>query len=167
MSIASLLASIENDVTNATALQRSLYKGFSGNATEAKNVTRVTAANDEPERVTKVTNLVTAMLPLEAPPVLGCNTVTTVAREINGSGLHAQFTATDEASTDESEAMLIAARAIATAALTDEQKTMRLADLKRAPAMARLWALAWPEAPLKNDDRMVPARTEQATPELE
>ena len=162
MSIASLLASIENDVTNVTALQLSLYKGLSGNATESKNVTRVTAANDESEKVTKVTNLVTAVLPLEATPVLGCNTVTTVTQESNGSGLHTQICATDEG-----EALRIARRAIAMAALTDEQTAMRLADLKRDPAIARLWALAWPEAIIKKEERMVLARTEQATPELE
>ena len=47
---------------------------------------------------------------------------------------------------DESEAMQIAARAIAKAALSDEQKAARLADLRRDPAIARFWALAWPEA---------------------
>ena len=49
-------------------------------------------------------------------------------------------------SVDETEAMLIARRAIAMAALTDEQKAMRLADLRRDPAIARFWALAWPDA---------------------
>ena len=73
----------------------------------------------------------------------------------------------DEVRTDESEAMRIARRAIAMAALTDEQTAMRLADLKRDPAIARLWALAWPEAIIKKEERMVLARTEQATPELE
>lgn len=146
MSIASLLASIENDVTNVTALQLSLYKGLNGNATKTKNVTGVTAANDETERVTKVTNLVTAVLPLEAPPVLGCNTVTTVTQETTGSGLHAQFNNNHEASTDEGEAMRIARRAIQMASLTDERRAARLADAKRDPAIARLWAMAWPEA---------------------
>ena len=51
-----------------------------------------------------------------------------------------------EGRTDETEAMKIARRAIAMATLTDEQKAMRLADLRRDPAMARFWALAWPEA---------------------
>ena len=54
--------------------------------------------------------------------------------------------ANDEPCTDETEAMKIARRAIAMAALTNEQKTMRLADLRRDPAIARFWALAWPEA---------------------
>ena len=96
MSIASLLASLKNDATNVTALQPSLYKGLSGNTTETKNVTRVTAANDESEMVTKVTKLVTAVLPLEAPFLLGCNTVTTVAQKAGVARLQAQFGATDE-----------------------------------------------------------------------
>ena len=44
------------------------------------------------------------------------------------------------------DAMQIAARAIASAALTDAQKVARLADFRRDPAIARFWALAWPEA---------------------
>jgi len=40
----------------------------------------------------------------------------------------------------------IAATAIAMAALNDEQKAARLADLRRDPAIARFWALVWPEA---------------------
>ena len=146
MSIASLLASLKNDATNVTALQPSLYKGLSGNTTETKNVTRVTASNDEAERVTKVTKLVTAVLPLEAPSLLGCNTVTTVTQKTIVAGLQAEFNATDEPCTDETEAMKIAARAIGMAALTDEQRLSRLADLQRDPAIARFWALAWPEA---------------------
>ena len=47
---------------------------------------------------------------------------------------------------DETEAMQIAARAIATASLTDEQKAARLADLRRDPAIAKFWSLVWPEA---------------------
>ena len=147
MSIASLLASLKNDATNVTALQPSRYMGLSGNATVAKNATRVTAATAEAERVTKVTNLVTAVLPPEAPPLLGCNPVTTVTQKIDLVGLHAEFSATDDATrTDETEAMTIAVRAIGMASLTDEQKAMRLADLRRDPAIARFWALVWPEA---------------------
>jgi len=147
MSIASLLASLKNDATHVTALQPSLHKGLSGNATVTKNVTRVTAANDEAEKVTKLTKLVTAVLPLEAPPLLGCNTVTTVTQKINVVGLHAQFSANDDATrTDESEALRIATRAIGMAALSDEQRLTRLADSQRDPAIARFWALAWPEA---------------------
>ena len=146
MSIASLLASLKNDDTNVTALQPSLYKGLSGNTTETKNVTRVTAANDESEMVTKVTKLVTAVLPLEAPSSLGCNTVTAVTQKTNVAEMQAEFNATDEPCTDETEAMKIAVRAIGMAALTDEQKLSRLADLQRDPAIARFWALAWPEA---------------------
>ena len=44
----------------------------------------------------------------------------------------------------EQSALAIAERAIAQAALTDEQKASRLADLRRDPAIARFWALAWP-----------------------
>ena len=55
-------------------------------------------------------------------------------------------TKSNEARTDETEAMKIAARAIGMAALTDEQRLSRLADLQRDPAIARFWALAWPEA---------------------
>lgn len=51
-----------------------------------------------------------------------------------------------EARTDETEAVQIATRAIQMAALTDEQRLSRLADLRRDPAIARLWAMAWPEA---------------------
>ena len=134
MSIASLLASLKNDATNVTALQPSLYKGLSGNTTETKNVTRVTAANDESEMVTKVTKLVTAVLPLEAPSLLGCNAVTTVTQKTGVARLQAQFGATDE-----SDAMKIATRAIAIAALTDEQRLSRLADLQRDPAIANFW----------------------------
>ena len=46
----------------------------------------------------------------------------------------------------EKSALAIAERAIARAALTDEQKASRLADLRRDPTIARFWALAWPEA---------------------
>ena len=46
----------------------------------------------------------------------------------------------------EKSALAIAERAIARAALTDEQKASRLADLRRDPAVARFWAMAWPEA---------------------
>ena len=45
----------------------------------------------------------------------------------------------------EQSALAIAERAIARAALTDEQKASRLADLRRDPAIARFWALAWPD----------------------
>ena len=55
-------------------------------------------------------------------------------------------TKSNEARTDESEALRIAARAIGMAALTDEQRLSRLADLQRDPAIARFWALAWPDA---------------------
>ena len=44
----------------------------------------------------------------------------------------------------EKSALAIAERAIARAALTDEQKTSRLDDLRRDPAIAKFWALAWP-----------------------
>lgn len=48
--------------------------------------------------------------------------------------------ANDEtARTDETEALMIARRAIAMAALTDEQKTKRLADLHRDPGLAAFW----------------------------
>ena len=146
MSIASLLASLKFDATNVTALQPSLYKGLSGNTTETNNVTRVTDANDEAEKVTKVANLVTAVLPLQAPLVLGCNTVTTVTQQTNVTGLQAQFCTTEEPSTAESEAMRIAARATGMAALTEEQRLSRLADLQRDPAIVRFWVSVWPEA---------------------
>ena len=55
-------------------------------------------------------------------------------------------TKSNEACTDESEAMKMAAHAIGMAALTDEQRLSRLADLQRDPAIARFWARAWPEA---------------------
>ena len=55
-------------------------------------------------------------------------------------------TKSNEARTDESEALRIARRAIGMAALTDEQRLSRLAELQRDPAIARFWALAWPEA---------------------
>ena len=51
-----------------------------------------------------------------------------------------------EGRTDESEALMIATRAIGMAALTDEQRLSRLADLKRDPDIARFWVSAWPEA---------------------
>lgn len=41
---------------------------------------------------------------------------------------------------------VIAERAIAMAALTDEQRAARLTDLHREPAIAGFWALLWPEA---------------------
>ena len=44
------------------------------------------------------------------------------------------------------EAMRIAAKAIGMAALTDQQKAVRLDDLRRDPAIARFWAAVWPEA---------------------
>ncbi len=47
---------------------------------------------------------------------------------------------------DEGEAMELAKRAIQMAALTDEQRAARIADARRDPAIARLWAMAWPEA---------------------
>ena len=146
MSIASLLASLKNDVTRVTALQPILHKGLSGNTTVTKNVTRVTATGDETEKVTPVTKLVTAVLPPEAPSLLARNTVTTVTQKKDVVRLQTQFGLTDEPCTDETEAMKIARRAIALAALTDEQKAMRLADLRRDPAIARFWALAWPAA---------------------
>ena len=46
----------------------------------------------------------------------------------------------------EQSVLAIAEQAIARAALTDEQKASRLADLRRDPAIARFWAMAWPEA---------------------
>ena len=46
----------------------------------------------------------------------------------------------------EQSALAIAEQAIARAALTDEQKASRLADLRRDPAIARFWAMAWPDA---------------------
>ena len=45
----------------------------------------------------------------------------------------------------EKSALTIAEKAIARAALTDEQKAARVADLRRDPVIARFWALAWPE----------------------
>ncbi len=53
---------------------------------------------------------------------------------------------------DETEAMRIASRTIAMAALTDEQTLSRLADLRRDPAIARFWELAWPEARITPPD---------------
>ena len=100
----------------------------------------------ESEMVTKVTKLVTAVLPLEAPFLLGCNTVTAVAQKTGVATPQAQFGVIDEPCTDESDAMQIAARAIGMAALTDEQRLSRLADQQRDRAIARFWALAWPEA---------------------
>ena len=44
----------------------------------------------------------------------------------------------------EKSALAIAERAIARAALTDEQKASRLDDLRRDPAIAKFWAMAWP-----------------------
>ena len=44
----------------------------------------------------------------------------------------------------EKSALAIAERAIARAALTDEQKASRLDDLLRDPAIAKFWAMAWP-----------------------
>ena len=46
----------------------------------------------------------------------------------------------------EQSSLAIAERAIAQAALTDEQRASRLNDLRRDPAIARFWAMAWPEA---------------------
>ena len=46
----------------------------------------------------------------------------------------------------EQSALAIAERAIARAALTTEQKASRIADIRSDPAIARFWALAWPEA---------------------
>ena len=48
-------------------------------------------------------------------------------------------------SVGEQSALAIAERAIAQAALTDEQKASRLTDLRRDPAIAKFWALAWPD----------------------
>ena len=45
----------------------------------------------------------------------------------------------------EQSALAIAEQAIARAALNDQQKASRLADLRRDPAIARFWAMAWPE----------------------
>lgn len=45
----------------------------------------------------------------------------------------------------EADATAVAQRAIALAALTDAQRQQRLADLRRDPAIARFWALVWPE----------------------
>ena len=45
-----------------------------------------------------------------------------------------------------SDALTLAEWAIAQAALTDEHKRARLADLRRSPEIARFWALVWPEA---------------------
>lgn len=52
----------------------------------------------------------------------------------------------NHARTDESEALIIATRAIAMARLTNADKTTRLADLHRSPGVAAFWAMAWPEA---------------------
>lgn len=46
----------------------------------------------------------------------------------------------------EKSALAIAERAIARAALTDEQKASRHADLRRDPTFARFWSLVWPDA---------------------
>ena len=55
----------------------------------------------------------------------------------------------------EQSALAIAERAIARASLTAEQKASRLADLRRDPAIARFWALAWPEA-LNSSSKEIP-----------
>ena len=44
----------------------------------------------------------------------------------------------------EKSALAIAERAIARAALTDEQKASRRDDLRRDPAIAKFWAMVWP-----------------------
>lgn len=44
------------------------------------------------------------------------------------------------------DATAIAQRAIALAALTDDQKQQRLADLRRDPGIARFWSLVWPDS---------------------
>ena len=56
-------------------------------------------------------------------------------------------TKSNEARTDESEALMIATRAIAMAALTDEQQLSRLADLQRDPAIAYFWLAFSDETP--------------------
>ena len=53
----------------------------------------------------------------------------------------------------EKSALAIAERAIAQAALTDEQKSARLADSRRDPAIARFWAMAWPEVTNPSSER--------------
>ena len=58
----------------------------------------------------------------------------------NEDGLNAQVNAfSRDNHADETEALMIARRAIAMAALTDEQKTKRLADLHRDPGLAAFW----------------------------
>lgn len=52
----------------------------------------------------------------------------------------------------EKSALAIAERAIARAALTHEQKGARVADLLRDPAIAKFWALAWPDARIDSVD---------------
>jgi hypothetical protein len=54
------------------------------------------------------------------------------------------FLATLQTSQTGSVVAQIAERAIALAALTDEQKQQRLDDPRRDPAIARFWALVWP-----------------------
>ena len=55
-----------------------------------------------------------------------------------------------EGRTDESEALMIATRAIGMAALTDEQRLSRLADLKRDPAIANFWLAFADVTPLRD-----------------
>ena len=49
------------------------------------------------------------------------------------------------------ESMQTAARAIAMAAMKDEKKAARLAHLRREPALAKFWALVFPEANTKKE----------------
>ena len=51
---------------------------------------------------------------------------------------------------DETEAMLIARRAIAVAALTDGQRLSRLADLQRDPTIANFWLAFADVTPLRD-----------------
>ena len=143
MSIASLLVLLEKGETNATTPQPSLHKALACCETQNKNATFATsvagaAANDD--CVANVAKLETEMQHVKAPPVLGCGAVANVAQKISEAGPNAWFSVlNDDENTDESEAMKIARRAIAMAALTDEQKTKRLADLHRDPGLAAFW----------------------------
>ena len=55
-----------------------------------------------------------------------------------------------EARTDESEALMIATRAIGMASLTDEQRLSRLDDLQRDPAIANFWFAFADVTPLRD-----------------
>ena len=73
-------------------------------------------------------------------------TIDRTLAEISPAHLPVENESVRTLSDGEQSALAIAERAIAQAALTDEQKASRLADLRRDPAIARFWALAWPDS---------------------